>query len=68
LNHLTSCRKKLFFDHRAKGFKLDGQRMIGKNFKMFAGRHCKKSLRQCRLLVAKIKTFEEEYQGLNDGQ
>ncbi|MDR3274226.1 MAG: preprotein translocase subunit SecA [Puniceicoccales bacterium] len=42
--------------------------MIGKIFKMFAGRHYKKFLKKCQPIVAKINEFEGEYRGLNDEQ
>ncbi|MDR1255865.1 MAG: preprotein translocase subunit SecA [Puniceicoccales bacterium] len=42
--------------------------MIGKIFKMFAGRHYKKFLKKCQPIVAKINKFESEYQKLSDEQ
>ncbi len=40
--------------------------MIGKIFKMFAGRHYKKFLRHCQPIVDKINDIEREYQNLSD--
>ncbi|MDR0595699.1 MAG: preprotein translocase subunit SecA [Puniceicoccales bacterium] len=42
--------------------------MIGKIFKMFAGRHYRKFLKKCQPTVARINEIEAEYQGLSDEQ
>lgn len=41
-------------------------RMIGKIFKLFAGCHYKKFLKQCQPIVAKINAIEQKYQDLSD--
>ncbi|MDR2720777.1 MAG: preprotein translocase subunit SecA, partial [Puniceicoccales bacterium] len=42
--------------------------MLGKFFKIFAGRHYKKFLKKCQPIVAEINGFELEYQNLTDEQ